>query len=819
MNDSITWADWKCVRQIGAGSYGKVYEIEKIENGKSYKAALKVITIPQNEADVENVYSEGMTDEEVTSYYRSIVDDFTKEIAVMSELKGFTNIVSYDDHKVLRYGDRIGWDILIKMELLTPLLEWEKQHFMEEQDIIQLGCDMCSALELCHKNSIIHRDIKPQNIFVNKHGNFKLGDFGIARVVDRTNTVLSAKGTYAYMAPEVYKEMKYDKTADIYSLGLVLYRYLNNNRTPFLPMGSMNYNDRDSARDRRMSGEAIPAPMNGSDKLKLVVLTALQYDPKKRFHSAEEFKKALEMCLSKQADYELSEICDVHLENEQPKEEPPVQKVPRDSKKEENPDEEKTAFVATSKIPPKKTKKNSHKMIDWARIAVLGGIIVVGILIIGILTKIEPEADIAKQPDKSGQEQSEETEKTPEFWKNEKLEEVVAENNDIETEEDTQTEENQLVCDITTVADYSENLDSAEYSFYQSELMRDFNFYYPPSLYNRVEVNQNVKGNPYGTILEKISFTGSDNESTADYQLIRRETGRTRVEDTQRLYDSYKQNMIGFQKVIFHDGADERPGRMIVIGYKDSSQTIMTYLLAQVTDEYIMSMEIAFPTDGNRETEDFWQKEYVVECMYRLCGFSGSSKVPQTYQEFFDAKQEAVMRNVSDSMVAIKIDLRKYQNMTYSQYKEMTGADVGYWRDNVFGGDIPNTNLSIAFRASYFNMDDWYQLQDYDLCYRLEGTLGTLLDGIVGEMTIEDLQNALSQGTVAAKTEYGQGYAGVQTLSESWAVITFDSNQDGQYDAEVHADISRKNTVDSETLAWAVLDLRDNNSEVLGWDE
>ena len=112
-----------------------------------------------------------------------------------------------------------------------------------------------------------------------------------------------------------------------------------------------------------------------------------------------------------------------------------------------------------------------------------------------------------------------------------------------------------------------------------------------------------------------------------------------------------------------------------------------------------------------------------------------------------------------------------------------------------------------------------YQLQDYDLCYRLEGTLGTLLDGIVGEMTIEDLQNALSQGTVAAKTEYGQGYAGVQTLSESWAVITFDSNQDGQYDAEVHADISRKNTVDSETLAWAVLDLRDNNSEVLGWDE
>lgn len=121
------WPGWECVRQLGAGSFGKVYEIEKTENGKSYKAALKVITIPPNEADIENAYSEGMTDDDVTSYYRSIVDDFTKEIAVMSELKGFTNIVSYDDHNVLKYGDRIGWDILIKMELLTPLLEWEKK--------------------------------------------------------------------------------------------------------------------------------------------------------------------------------------------------------------------------------------------------------------------------------------------------------------------------------------------------------------------------------------------------------------------------------------------------------------------------------------------------------------------------------------------------------------------------------------------------------------------------------------------------------------------------------------------------------------------
>ena len=201
MAEINTWSGWECVRQLGAGSFGKVYEIQKSEHGKVYKSALKVISIPQNDADIENAYSEGLDRNGVTEYFKSFVNDFTNEIALMSDLKGYTNIVSYEDHMVIPHEDKIGWDILIKMELLTPLLEWEKEHSLQENDIIRLGIDMCRALELCHKNKIIHRDIKPQNIFVNKNGDFKLGDFGIARVVEKTSSVMSQKGTYTYMAP------------------------------------------------------------------------------------------------------------------------------------------------------------------------------------------------------------------------------------------------------------------------------------------------------------------------------------------------------------------------------------------------------------------------------------------------------------------------------------------------------------------------------------------------------------------------------------------------------------------------------------------
>ena len=283
MNEINTWPGWKCVCKLGKGAFGNVYEIHRVEAGKIYKAALKVITIPQDQSEVQNAYSEGMTKENVTTYFESVVNDFTKEFALMDELKGYTNIVSYEDHMVVKHENGIGWDILIRMELLTPLLKWIDEYPMDEKMVIKLGCDICTALELCHKNNIIHRDIKPENIFVNKNGDFKLGDFGIARVTEKTSSVMSQKGTGPYMAPEVDKGEKYNETVDIYSLGIVLYRFLNNHRTPFLPMGQITHYDRKMALDKRLSGEPIPAPMNGSDKLKKIVLKAIQYDPSKRF--------------------------------------------------------------------------------------------------------------------------------------------------------------------------------------------------------------------------------------------------------------------------------------------------------------------------------------------------------------------------------------------------------------------------------------------------------------------------------------------------------------------------------------------------------
>lgn len=291
----IVFGSWKLVKLLGQGSYGKVYEAHREDFGVIYKAAIKIISVPSNTSEIQNARAEGLDDASITAYFRSIVEDIVSEFGLMSRLKGTANIVSYEDHAVIPHSDSIGWDILIRMELLTPMLDYMSQHKMTRQDIIQLGMDICKALELCQKYNIIHRDIKPENMFVSELGGYKLGDFGVARTLEKTTGGLSKKGTYTYMAPEIYKEEPYGSTVDIYSLGIVMYRLLNNNRAPFLPQppAGISYSDREKSLVRRISGEPLPVPANAEGRLAEIVLKACSYDPKDRYSSPQQMWQEL----------------------------------------------------------------------------------------------------------------------------------------------------------------------------------------------------------------------------------------------------------------------------------------------------------------------------------------------------------------------------------------------------------------------------------------------------------------------------------------------------------------------------------------------
>lgn len=301
------FGSWTVAGALGSGSFGSVYEIRRQDFGETYRAALKVISVPHDRAEIASLKAEGMSQEDIRRYYRGCVEELVREFSLMAKLKATGNVVSYEDHAVVPQEDGLGWTILIRMELLHPVLSYAKTHPFARRDVIRLGIDMCKALELCQKYNIIHRDIKPENIFVNDNGDFKLGDFGIARTIESTMSGLSKKGTYSYMAPEVYAGREYGFNVDTYSLGIVLYRLLNRNRTPFLPMPPepITVQNREAALAQRMSGARIPAPYYAQGRLGEIVLKACAFDPRDRYSSPMQLRQELEAVLYSENDASL----------------------------------------------------------------------------------------------------------------------------------------------------------------------------------------------------------------------------------------------------------------------------------------------------------------------------------------------------------------------------------------------------------------------------------------------------------------------------------------------------------------------------------
>ena len=162
-------------------------------------------------------------------------------------------------------------------------------------NIIKIMDQILSAMSLAHKHNVIHRDLKPQNILMDKHGNIKIADFGIAVALNQNSVTQtnSAIGSVHYMSPEQTRGGLVTKQSDIYSLGIILYELITGN-VPF---------NGDSAVSIALKHAQEPIPSirkqdpNIPQPLENVVLKATAKDPRDRYNSAKEMKDDLDTSL------------------------------------------------------------------------------------------------------------------------------------------------------------------------------------------------------------------------------------------------------------------------------------------------------------------------------------------------------------------------------------------------------------------------------------------------------------------------------------------------------------------------------------------
>lgn len=288
------FGNWRVGEKIGGGSQGKtiVFKIYKTNSTFEEVGVIKIINI--FDTYVENISDEmkRRLEHEITELKMSAEN----ELCLMNKMKGHQNIVSYHEFQFETYqdGNHYGVDLLIRMDCYENVGQMIKEgHMLQENQVIKMGRDISQALVDCQENGIMHRDIKPDNIFVNNYGTYLLGDFGISKLTASQELVGSTQtGSYPYVAPEqihAYGEGVYDGSVDIYGLGLTLYVLSNENRIPF---ARTTYKKPEDIQ-RRLAGAKLPAPSKAGNALSDIILKACEYKKENRFASAKEFHKAL----------------------------------------------------------------------------------------------------------------------------------------------------------------------------------------------------------------------------------------------------------------------------------------------------------------------------------------------------------------------------------------------------------------------------------------------------------------------------------------------------------------------------------------------
>ena len=271
MDKIILDSRYEIIKEIGVGGMAKVYKAKDRLLGRF--VAIKIL---------KDQYAE---DDEFSK-------KFNNEAQSAARLSHINIVNVYDIGKDMLNGKLIQYIVMeyVEGETLKDLIVREK--ILENHDIIDYSTQIAQALKSAHASGIVHRDIKPQNILIDKYGLCKVTDFGIARVSSNATITYTSSilGTVHYISPEQAKGKIVDLKSDLYSLGAVMYE-MATGRVPFDADNSVGIAVMHIQDDPIPPREINP---NLSKHLNYIIMRLLKKDPTERFQDAEELIEALD---------------------------------------------------------------------------------------------------------------------------------------------------------------------------------------------------------------------------------------------------------------------------------------------------------------------------------------------------------------------------------------------------------------------------------------------------------------------------------------------------------------------------------------------
>ncbi len=270
----LAGTSYRLLEKIGEGASGEVFEAEHVELGRKY--AVKVLSAAHAAAS-------------------DSVERFRREARAIAKLS-HPNLVRLHD-----FGKSLDGRVFLVMELLDgKTLDVHAEKGLPWRESITLAIQVARALEAAHDAGLVHRDLKPQNLFLTSAGELKLLDFGVAMALadtadsEKRQKGFAVFGTPEYMAPEQVAGEPVDARCDLYALGCVLYELVTGGRpfegSPVVVMGKQLREEPTSPRARAPERN-IPAD------LEAVIMKALAKSKEDRYPTATAMREALEHAL------------------------------------------------------------------------------------------------------------------------------------------------------------------------------------------------------------------------------------------------------------------------------------------------------------------------------------------------------------------------------------------------------------------------------------------------------------------------------------------------------------------------------------------
>ena len=198
------------------------------------------------------------------------------------------NIMSVYDTSATDEADYIVMELIDGITLKQYM---EKKGVLNWKETLHFAMQIAKALEHAHSRGIVHRDIKPHNVMVLKNGSVKVTDFGIARIMSKSNTLTKeALGSVHYISPEQAKGGRVDNRSDIYSLGVVMYEMMTG-RPPYDGESPVAV-----AIQHINGGAQMPSVLNPNipGGLEQIIMKCMAQDPAGRYNTATELLYDLE---------------------------------------------------------------------------------------------------------------------------------------------------------------------------------------------------------------------------------------------------------------------------------------------------------------------------------------------------------------------------------------------------------------------------------------------------------------------------------------------------------------------------------------------